>query len=34
MTESLQMRFLNGSKNHVTEIDKLICHHSDGKETD
>ena len=31
-TESLQKRFFNGSKNHVMEIEKLICHHSATKE--
>ena len=30
-TESLQKRFFNGSKNHVMEIEKLICHHSATK---
>ena len=32
-TESLQKRFFNGSKNHVMEIEKLICHHSATKNT-
>ena len=31
-TESLQKRFFNGSKNHVMEIEKLMCHHSATKE--
>ncbi len=31
MTESLQKRFLNGSKNHVMEIEKLMCCHSATK---
>jgi len=31
-TESLQIRFFNGSKNHVMEIEKLMCHHSATKE--
>ncbi len=31
-TESLQKRFFNGRKNHVMEIEKLMCHHSATKE--
>ncbi len=30
-TESLQKRFENGSKNHVTGIEKLMCHYSATK---
>ena len=30
-TESLQKRFLNGSKNYVIEIEKLMHHHSAAK---
>ena len=30
-TESLQIRFFNGSKNHVMEIEKLMRHHSATK---
>jgi len=31
MTESLQIRLTNGSKNHVIEIEKLMHHHSETK---